>query len=613
MRRARASGRRRPPAPGGPRAEATRSTCRSSWPSARRRRASPRTSWWSDSPRARPVRPRGARPGAAPAPCAHCGGAGVVWGAEAMPRPAECPVCDGAGERVTEPCASCRGRGVTPARATLRVAIPAGMDTGSQIRIRGEGHAGPFGGPRGDLVVITRVHDDPVFTRKGDNLYAEVGVSIVEAVLGARVPVRTLSGEVDLVVPPGTQSGQVLRIRGRGMPRLASEGRGDLYVTIVGRDSARAGRAHAGALPRPRPAAARRRPRHEREGRPAHDGQEQAALHDRGGRRDAQAASADAPHVREEGPHPARAGPRARPGCISAEDVEEIARLDPADAGSRGESGRRGDHPKDEASDARHAGADGAAPGVRAGRRGRRSRTRRAAAPARRSFAPPPASSRPSRCSERKEAIMASEFDSKGLASGAVRPDGSVAVPEVLSILPLRDTVLFPQAVLPLAAGREASVRLIEDAVRGGRLIGVFGQRDPSREDPQEADLHRVGTVATIHKMVKQPDGTVRLVVQGLTRVRIVEVTAAAALPPGARRGGAATAPRRRATSRPRRSSGTRPPSSARWWSSLPSCPTSWPAWCRTSPARAGSPTPSRRRCPRSAPSSGRSCSRRSP
>jgi molecular chaperone DnaJ len=175
----------------------------------------------------------GARAGAAPAPCAHCGGAGVVWGAEAMPRPAECPVCEGAGERVTEPCVGCRGRGVTPARATLGVAIPAGMDTGSQIRVRGEGHAGPFGGPRGDLVVITRVHEDPVFTRKGDNLYAEIGLSIVEAVLGARVAVRTLSGEVDLVVPPGTQSGQVLRIRGRGMPRLASEGRGDLYVTVT--------------------------------------------------------------------------------------------------------------------------------------------------------------------------------------------------------------------------------------------------------------------------------------------------------------------------------------------------------------------------------------------
>jgi len=106
------------------------------------------------------------------------------------------------------------------------------MDTGSQIRLAAEGHAGPFGGPRGDLVVITRVHEDPVFTRKGDNLHAEVSVSIVEAVLGARVPVRTLSGDVDLVLPPGTQAGQIFRIRGRGMPRLASEGRGDLYVTI---------------------------------------------------------------------------------------------------------------------------------------------------------------------------------------------------------------------------------------------------------------------------------------------------------------------------------------------------------------------------------------------
>lgn len=175
----------------------------------------------------------GARPGAAPVACEHCGGAGTVWGTEGTPRPGECPMCHGTGQRVTEPCGACRGRGVAPTRATLRVAIPAGMDTGSQIRIRGEGHAGPFGGPRGDLLVITRVHEDPVFTRKGDNLHADVGVSIVEAVLGARVPVRTLSGGVDLVVPPGTQSGQVLRVRGRGMPRLASEGRGDLYVTVV--------------------------------------------------------------------------------------------------------------------------------------------------------------------------------------------------------------------------------------------------------------------------------------------------------------------------------------------------------------------------------------------
>ncbi len=108
---------------------------------------------------------------------------------------------------------------------------------------------------------------------------------------------------------------------------------------------------------------------------------------------------------------------------------------------------------------------------------------------------------------------------------GELETGGSV--PELLSILPLRDSVLFPQAVTPLAAGREASVRLIEDAARGGRLIGVFGQRDPSVEDPQLSDLHRVGTAASILKVLKQPDGVVRLVVQGIGRVRIVEMTQA--------------------------------------------------------------------------------------
>ena len=111
------------------------------------------------------------------------------------------------------------------------------------------------------------------------------------------------------------------------------------------------------------------------------------------------------------------------------------------------------------------------------------------------------------------------------IGSGAAAElEAGGTVPEVLSILPLRDTVLFPQAVVPLAAGRETSVRLIEDAARGGRLIGVFGQRDPSVEDPQQGDLHRVGTAATILKVVKQPDGIVRLVVQGIARVRIVEM-----------------------------------------------------------------------------------------
>ena len=98
-------------------------------------------------------------------------------------------------------------------------------------------------------------------------------------------------------------------------------------------------------------------------------------------------------------------------------------------------------------------------------------------------------------------------------------------VPEQVPILPLRDTVLFPQSALPLGAGRESSVRLLDDVVRGNRLIGVFTQREAANDEPQEADLHRVGTLATVHKVLKQPDGTVRLVVQGLHRIRITEMT----------------------------------------------------------------------------------------
>src|SRR5215510_8497469 len=111
------------------------------------------------------------------------------------------------------------------------------------------------------------------------------------------------------------------------------------------------------------------------------------------------------------------------------------------------------------------------------------------------------------------------------IPAGGAQKDSPVVVPDELAVLPLRDTVLFPQSILPLAAGRATSLSLIEDASRGGHLIGVFTQRDPATEDPQGSDLHRIGTLAAIHKVLKQPDGTVRLVVQGLARVRITDVT----------------------------------------------------------------------------------------
>jgi len=112
------------------------------------------------------------------------------------------------------------------------VSVPAGVDSGAQIRVAGEGNAGPFGGHRGDLIVSTRVGEHPFFQRKGDGVHCDVPISVWEALLGARIRVPTPSGEAVLVVPPGTTGGQVFRLRGQGLPRLTGESTGDLYVTV---------------------------------------------------------------------------------------------------------------------------------------------------------------------------------------------------------------------------------------------------------------------------------------------------------------------------------------------------------------------------------------------
>ncbi len=143
-----------------------------------------------------------------------------------------CGACGASGQAGGARCAACAGRGVRQQRERVDVAIPAGVDTGAQIRLAGEGHAGPFGGPRGDLVVSTRVREHPFFRRKGESVHCEVPISVWEALLGARIRVPTPAGEAVLVVPPGATGGQVFRLRGQGLPRLAGEGTGDLYVTI---------------------------------------------------------------------------------------------------------------------------------------------------------------------------------------------------------------------------------------------------------------------------------------------------------------------------------------------------------------------------------------------
>lgn len=149
-----------------------------------------------------------------------------------VPRFSPCPTC-GAGGRVDGgACTACQGRGVRRVVDPVSVMVPPGVDAGTQVRVNGEGSAGPFGGPRGDLVVSTRVREHPFFARKGDGVHCEMPIGLWEALRGARIRVPTPLGEGLLVVPPGTASGSVFRLRGQGLPRLADGSPGDLYLTV---------------------------------------------------------------------------------------------------------------------------------------------------------------------------------------------------------------------------------------------------------------------------------------------------------------------------------------------------------------------------------------------
>ena len=159
----------------------------------------------------------------------------VVRGVEVelpVPRFSPCPACDAHGRTADGPCERCSGRGVRRAVDAVKVAIPAGVDSGTQVRVADEGHAAPFGGPRGDLIVSTRVREHPFFVRKGDNVHCEVPITVWEALRGARVNVPTPQGQAVVVVPSGTAPGTVFRLRGQGVARLTADVPGDLFVTI---------------------------------------------------------------------------------------------------------------------------------------------------------------------------------------------------------------------------------------------------------------------------------------------------------------------------------------------------------------------------------------------
>jgi molecular chaperone DnaJ len=162
--------------------------------------------------------------------CSVCNGTGeqhrMLGGAS------RCTNCNGTG-KAPRPCSRCHGSGVTAQRETISVRIPAGVETGSRVRVPGKGHAGQYGGPSGDLFVTTNVGDHPYFKRRGDNIYCIVPVTVPEAALGAKIEVPTVDGKALLRVPPGTQSGQKFRLRERGVPSLRAGGvRGDQYVEV---------------------------------------------------------------------------------------------------------------------------------------------------------------------------------------------------------------------------------------------------------------------------------------------------------------------------------------------------------------------------------------------
>jgi molecular chaperone DnaJ len=177
----------------------------------------------------------GSKDAKAPAPCRTCGGRGTVvtsQGFFSLRR--TCPRCGGSGTTVESPCADCGGEGLRPGKREVTVRIPPGIEDGMVLRVRGEGDAAPMGGPRGDLHVEVRVEEDPLLRRDGPDLHVEIPLPYAVAALGGEVDVPTLGGSRVVKVPPATEPGAQIRIRGEGLPVFESPARkGDLYVHVA--------------------------------------------------------------------------------------------------------------------------------------------------------------------------------------------------------------------------------------------------------------------------------------------------------------------------------------------------------------------------------------------
>jgi molecular chaperone DnaJ len=179
----------------------------------------------------------GCAPGTLPTTCETCRGRGEVQQVQRsflgqVMTTRTCPRCTGTGTVIEHPCAECRGDGRVRAKRTLTVKVPAGIEDGMRIRLTGEGEVGPGGGPSGDLFVEVHQKPHPVFTRDGDDLHCRLTLPMTAAALGTTLPLETLDGEEQVEVAPGTQPGEVLTLRARGVPRLRGGGRGNLHVHL---------------------------------------------------------------------------------------------------------------------------------------------------------------------------------------------------------------------------------------------------------------------------------------------------------------------------------------------------------------------------------------------
>jgi len=180
----------------------------------------------------------GAKPGTGPKTCSTCGGSGQVRRATRTPfgnftQVAECPNCNGSGQIIADPCSACGGSGVKQVRKKLRINIPAGVDTGTKLRVSGEGNVGLKGGPPGDLYVFIKVKNDPKLKREGVTIYSEITISYLQAILGDTIEIDTVDGPTKLQIPVGTQPNSILNLENKGVPKLGNPvARGNHQVSV---------------------------------------------------------------------------------------------------------------------------------------------------------------------------------------------------------------------------------------------------------------------------------------------------------------------------------------------------------------------------------------------